>query len=58
MTEAANAVVSAYFENLCRAECRASYFLGNEKSTRILESLKFMPKHVTVQAESLAQNQK
>ncbi len=43
MREAADAGVSAYFENLCRAELESSYFLGNEKSKRILEFLGFPP---------------
>ena len=58
MTEATDAMVSAYFENLCRADLKSSYIFGNEKSKRILQNLRFMPKAVTAQVDSLAQNQK
>ena len=43
MREAAEAVVSEYFENKCHEILGSGHFVGNEKSKRILKALGFEP---------------
>ena len=57
MTEVTNAVISVYFENLCGAELKASYFLGNDSSKRFY-NFEREPRDAIDQADSLAWYQK
>ena len=56
MREAAEAVVSEYFDNQCHENLGSGHFVGNEKSKRILNVLGFEPVGEVTKLHSLAQN--
>ena len=56
MREAAEAVVSEYFDTQCHENLGSGHFVGNEKSKRILKALGFEPVGEVTKVHSLAQN--